>query len=218
MEAVAAGKLGHSLLVVPGFEMGPQAEAIRAIATRLIDSDSKARRRGLAVVGVADHEGATFVAANLAVAIAQAGYSTLLVDADLADPELGRLLGAAEGAKGLSDLLADPTVNMEDVLHRDILPGLSAVYAGTGGAQHEHHLRAAQFERFIDSCMRDFDYTIVDTPAANLSADAMQVVAVVGYAMVVARRDHAFADDVATLVRAIEETGAVVAGTVLNRA
>ena len=41
----------------------------------------------------------------------------------------------------------------------------------------------------MEFCLRDFDATIVDTPPANTCADARRISTVVGYSLIVTRRN-----------------------------
>src|SRR4051794_13254290 len=83
----------------------PALEAIRGLAVQLISQQIEEGRRGLAICGASAGVGVTFTAANLAVAISQAGISTLLVDGDLHDAGVQRLIMPREAGPGLSDLL-----------------------------------------------------------------------------------------------------------------
>ena len=69
-----------------------------------------------------------------------------------------------------------------------ILPSCSAGCAGCDNPQEL--LAAARFQALMDFCMREFEATVVDTPAANFCADARFVSApVIGYSLIVARRN-----------------------------
>ena len=57
---------------------------------------------------------------------------------------------------------------------------------------------------------------IFDTPATNENSDALTVAGVLGYALVVARRNHAFVKDVQTLSSQLSAARANVIGSVLN--
>src|ERR1700748_150683 len=59
---------------------GAAAEAIRALRTHLMAQHVGEGRRALAVCGASHHVGRTFMAVNLAVALAQIGLKTLLID------------------------------------------------------------------------------------------------------------------------------------------
>jgi drug/metabolite transporter (DMT)-like permease len=58
------------------------------------------------VTSALPREGKTTAAANLAVTLAQLGDRTLLIDADLRKPGVGRLLNMTDGNAGLSSYLA----------------------------------------------------------------------------------------------------------------
>ena len=58
--------------------------------------------------------------------------------------------------------------------------------------------------------------TIVDTPPANSCADSRRISTVVGYSLVVARKDHTLVSDVRTLVDQLRKERATVIGSVLN--
>src|SRR6476620_8835768 len=89
---------------------GMTAEAIRAIRTRLIAQHVRMGRRALAICSVAPSAQASFVAANLAVALAQVDIRTLLVETDLRHPRLAGMFGLPENEPGLSDALIDEDV------------------------------------------------------------------------------------------------------------
>ncbi|ODT87861.1 MAG: hypothetical protein ABS78_09775 [Phenylobacterium sp. SCN 70-31] len=77
-------------------------------------------------------------------------------------------------------------------------------------------LGSEMLRKTLEAAMRDHDLTLVDTPAANLSAEARRVASVLRYAVVVARKNQTFAEDITTLVREFGEDGVDVVGTVLN--
>jgi tyrosine-protein kinase Etk/Wzc len=70
----------------------------------------------------------------------------------------------------------------------------------------------------IQDCLRDFDYTIVDAPAANRTPDARRLSAYVGYGLIVARRNRTYVDDVTTLARELANDQCEVIGTIYNQA
>ncbi len=58
--------------------------------------------------------------------------------------------------------------------------------------------------------------TIVDTPPANGSADSRRISTVVGFSLVVVRKNKTLVSDVHTLVDQLLKERANVVGTVLN--
>jgi Mrp family chromosome partitioning ATPase len=86
-----------------------------------------------------------------------------------------------------------------------------------GAASNAPELIASgRFKSLIDFCLREFDATIVDTPPANRYSDARRISTVVGYSLIVARRNKTHVNDVKTLAEQIRGDHATVIGTVLN--
>ena len=72
---------------------GAMNEAFRVLRTNLQFADLDARRQTILVTSSVPDEGKTFVATNLAISLAKAGRSVLLFDADMRNPNVGKLLG-----------------------------------------------------------------------------------------------------------------------------
>lgn len=195
---------------------GVEAESIRALRTHVLAQHMQIGRRALAVCAPSEGVGCTFVAANLAVSLAQAGVSTLLIDANMRSPGLDGVLPRAEPGPGLQQFLSDPDVSLESCLVRDAIPKLSLMYAGGQTANAQELLASDRFSALLNVCLRDYDATILDTAPANRFADARRVANVVGYGLVVARRDRTFVKDLKLLVNQLESHHVRVIGTVLN--
>ncbi len=84
----------------------PEAEAYRVLRTNLAFAEPAETLRTLVVAAPGPGEGASTVAANLAVVTAQAGTRVVLVDADLRRPAQHALFGVAN-ERGLSTVLAE---------------------------------------------------------------------------------------------------------------
>lgn len=174
-------------------------------------------RRGLAVCGAAAGAGVSFVAANLAAAVAMAGVATRLVDANLRAPELAEVIRPPAPGPGLSDFLLDEALGAASVVSPPVVENLSVVFAGARHLEAVDLLTSERFAQFAEACLRDSEVTIFDTPPANRAVDARVVAKAAGYALIVARRGRSFYDDVAMLSAQLAQDGVVVVGTVLNR-
>jgi Mrp family chromosome partitioning ATPase len=64
--------------------------------------------------------------------------------------------------------------------------------------------------------MRDYDMTIVDTPPANSCADALRISTVVGFSLIVARKQRTLVSDVRVLADQLKKERARAIGTVMN--
>lgn len=82
------------------------AEAFRTLRTNVHFSFMDKAFRSLMVTSAGEKEGKTSTAANLAYTLAQAGRTTLMIDADLRKPMLGKLKQSQE-TPGLTGLLSN---------------------------------------------------------------------------------------------------------------
>lgn len=207
----------HSDLVTLSDRRPTEAEAIRTIRTHVIARHLEEGRRGLAVCAPTAGAGCTFVAANLAVALSQVGVATLLIDGDMRRPGIDRLIASKASAQGLRQRLSDPERSSADgYVHPDVLPNLSVMFAGGQSDNAQELLGGEGFRDFMDRCLRDYEFTIIDTPPSNDSADALRIVSVVGYALVVARTDVTLLRDLSGLSRQIQENGGRIVGSIVN--
>jgi protein-tyrosine kinase len=190
-----------------------EAEAIRTVRTHIIARHIDDGRRGLVVCGPTPGVGCSFTAVNLAIALSQVGISTLLIDADLRKSSLQEFI-RPEVAPGAKPDAADRSPI--DRVHPEVLPNLSLLYASDLAVSEEDLLGGDRFRKLMERCLRDFEFTIVDTPPASESSDALRVASVVGYALVVARTHVTLIKDVTALAKQLQEDGARVVGSVLN--
>lgn len=214
--ALSPGQGISSEIVVISDPASPRAEAMRLLRTQIIAQHVGAGRRAFAVTAATDGAGATYIAANLAAALSQVGIKTLLVDANLRNPRVDAVCGIDPNGPGLSTYLTLEANRPERVIYADVLPNLSVVPSGPPVARPQELLSGARFRTGVDILLRQFDVAIFDTPATNENADALTVAGVLGYALVVARRNHAYVRDIQTLTSQLSASRASIIGSVLN--
>jgi capsular exopolysaccharide synthesis family protein len=197
---------------------GAQVDAIRALRTHVMAQHVNHGRRALAVCGPSAGVGASFVAANLAAALAQIGVKTLLIDGDMRGPSLDVLIRPPHEPGGLAGCLAQRDAPFNDSIDAEVLPNLSILYAGQSRRDAQELLAGERFRALMNYCLREFDMTIIDSPPANTSSDARRICAVAGYALIVTARDKTAIKDIKVLAEQLQADRAVVIGTVLNRA
>ncbi|GAB3842577.1 hypothetical protein GCM10029963_15870 [Micromonospora andamanensis] len=103
-------------LIVGDAATSARAEAVRKLRTNLRFVDVHEPARVIAVTSALQGEGKTTLSCNLAIALAEAGWRVLLVDADLRRPKVGDYLGIDPGV-GLTDVLVGD-VQVGDVVQR----------------------------------------------------------------------------------------------------
>jgi chain length determinant protein tyrosine kinase EpsG len=210
------GGRGLAELVVAREPFHACAEELRALRTQLQIrwSNAGVSPRLLAIASPGPREGRSYLAANLAVAFAQLGERTLLVDADLRSPRQHRIFGVPEGA-GLSAVLSGRADRGALLPLPDFGP-LSLLPAGAVPPNPQELLSRPALAALLRELRAEFDVMLFDTPPARHCADAQSVAFRAGHALVLARRHHTRLADAAAVVRELGDTGARVLGTVCN--
>lgn len=195
---------------------GAVAESIYALRARIQSQHLQAGRRALAVCGPSPEVGCSFVAVNLAVALSQIGIKTLLVDGDLRNPSIHTYFEPELTGPGLYDCLLAPDAPIGEFTHEAVFPNLDVLTAGNPDRTAPELLAGDGFPELINVCMRDYDMTIVDTPPANGSADGLRISTVVGFSLIVVRKQRTLVSDVRVLADQLKKERARPIGTVLN--
>lgn len=208
---------GEDLVILndPGSE---RAESIGALRTHVMAQHLGVGRRSLALCSPTPDVGCTSLAVNLAVALAEGGLKTLLIDADLRRPSVHTLIRPSREVTGLAQCLASETVKFGEAIQFNAMPNLSVLYAGGRSDRPQDLLSSPRFGELIDACLREFDVTIVDTPPSNTSADARRIATVVGYSLLVVGQNKSFVSDVKVLSEELTADGSVIIGSVLTMA
>lgn len=209
------GDQGVSPELVAAFEPNSErVEALRQLRSQLVlRRAAEPRLNTIAVVGVGRGEGRSWLAANLAVLFSQLGERTLLIDGDLRHPRQQELFRLAP-AGGLTSRLAERGEKCALQPHPRF-GQLSVLQAGIVPPNPQELLARAAFGAQLAVARDSFQMTLVDTPAAEIGADAQLVAATCGSAVVVARRHASSQPRVARLAASLREAGVNVIGGVL---
>jgi protein-tyrosine kinase len=135
-------------------------------------------------------EGKTFTAVNLALSIAkEKDLRVLLVDADVAKPQISRVLGF-EGQPGLLDVLRDPQLELESVIRQTDVPTLSFLPAGKSSGDATELLASKRMEEVAEQLGRDGKRIVLfDTPPLIQTTESPVMVQVAGQVLVVVRAE-----------------------------
>ncbi|OGR04408.1 MAG: hypothetical protein A2511_01985 [Deltaproteobacteria bacterium RIFOXYD12_FULL_50_9] len=208
------------------------AEEYRAMVPNLLLTARENDIRTLAVMSATKGEGVTTCAANLAIALAQAGRSVALLDADFQAPKLHSMFGI-DRQPGLSDVIMgsedwDISIRritdlmLGEIPARHLLApsGLDNLYILTGGSKVENPANFINSQRMKDliSSLRDFfDFVIIDTSAILETSETSILAEKVDAALLLTEYEKL---DRGTLVRFrshLESLRVKVAGLVINK-
>jgi capsular exopolysaccharide synthesis family protein len=146
-----------------------QAEAMRAIRTAVLFGAHSGASQLVQITSPNKRDGKTTVAANLAVAIAQSGRRTLLIDADLQSPRLHEVF-ALDGPAGLAAALAGDA-QWTDVVRKSSVNGLDVLTCGSLPSNPSELLSSPRFRTLLDDVRQRYDHVLMDTAALLESSD-----------------------------------------------
>jgi chain length determinant protein tyrosine kinase EpsG len=190
-----------------------EVEALRTVRSELMLRWFVGGRKTLAIAGVQPGDGASLLAANLAVVFSQLGQRTLLVDANLRTPCQHRMFNLSNG-QGLVDVLAGRAVPGMLALAEAFLD-LSILPAGAPAPNPQELISRDSFGAMNDLLRESFDIVLYDTPAFSSAADALTIAAHAGGVLLAVRKDSTRVDDLRIFSNQLQRSGAEIVGAVL---
>ena len=211
----------------------PDQESFRILRQNIWHLDAAENTRTVLVTSPMAQEGKSTVAACLAVATAEAGKRTLLVECDLRKPVLAKRF-RIKASPGLTDYL---TGNAQPHEILQPIPGLverlngsgPALSGGHGGASNlvciaagKSVLRPAEllaserFRNFLSEVSEVYDSVILDTPPLLPVADTLAIVPGVSTLIVCIRLEHTTRDQARAAQTALDRLPERPVGLVLT--
>lgn len=211
----AASLKSHNLLV--SHPKTGQAESFRILAASLSLIGPEENRRTFLFTSAILSEGKTFNTLHCATAFAQNGLKTILVDADLRRPRLhGELLNDKSEYLGLSDYLSE-LVTLEEAIAPTHIEKLDLIPAGRYCPKPIMVLSSPAFPALIKHLLNDYDRVIVDSAPINAVSDTLLLAKYFNGVCLVIRNGKTPRPAVERAARLLEQSGANVVGTILNR-
>jgi len=218
-----AGRHRPQPLAVRDSPTSNAAEAYRVLQSRLTFQADQLGITSIMVTSAAPDEGKSTTAANLALALAEAGRDVLLISADLRRPRLHRLFDLPHSS-GLGELLSELWLDSQTEASARITPELWSVakhlwvlVSRPEPPEVTALLGSEAMRRLLDSQRPCFDFIILDCPPVLVAADATVLAPLVDAVLVVADRPSTDRQAVVQLREQLEEVGGRIVGAVLNR-
>lgn len=201
-------------LIVQDDPRSPRSESFRTLRTNLQFLDVGASGRSFVVTSSIQSEGKSTTAANLAIALSDAGARVLLVDADLRRPKVANYMGL-EGSAGLTDVLIG-RAELAHVVQKWGRAGLSILPAGMIPPNPSELLGSAAMSRLVAGLRSEYDVVLFDAPPLLPVTDAAVLSRIVGGTLLVVAAGRVTKHQVSGAISTLENVGASVAGVVLT--
>lgn len=184
-------------------------EAVRMMRNAVIQSASE-EIKVIMVSSTAPAEGKTTVAVNLAASIAKVGKKVILVEGDLRNPSILKLIQNCERTA-----IKDETkfcFERIDELNIDLLTFKTENHTA------QKIMRADYFSKFFDRLRKEYDFVIVDTPPCALTSDPTAIAQASDAAVLVIRQDSVRINRIKYALDSLMSVDIEILGCVLNGA
>ena len=166
------------------------------------------------ITGPSPGVGKSFVAANLAVTIAQAGQRVLLIDTDLRKGRLHKIFDLQK--PGLTEVLGRK-LNAQDALQAvNGIDSLSVLTRGETPPNPSELLMTPQLGELLEWASVNYDTVIVDSPPVLAVTDSVITGQLCGFTLVVARFSQSTQKEVLVASNRLRQNGVQVRGSILN--
>ncbi len=191
-------------------------ESTKKFVTNIKHRMDKNNAKVLVVSSVAENEGKSTVAANMAITLAKQGKRVVLMDGDIRKPSQQLIFDMdltdttefsefLQGKGTIADVIAN--TGRENLL---FLGGKTAV------ADSTELLGSEVLDKLIPALKNAADYVIIDTPPAGLIADAQIFARKADGVLLVTRQNMILAEDINEVIDDFRENECHVLGVVLN--
>jgi len=164
----------HPRLVYGSNEVGVDAralEAYRSLRTALLLSHSGNPPQVIMVTSAIPNEGKSTTVANTAIALAQTGARTLIVDLDMRRSSIADAFGISS-EQGMSTYLSGNS-DISSQIHETGLPNLFILPAGPSAPNPAELIGSEKMTTGIQLLREKFSYVVIDSPPALELADAL---------------------------------------------
>lgn len=201
-------------LVVHSDPLSPRSEAYRTLRTNLQFVEVDGRSRTFVVTSSTPSEGKSSTAANLALALADAGETVILIDADLRKPKVAEYMNI-DGSVGLTDVL----IGRAELVDAVQMWGESSLYVLPSGQippNPSELLGSKSMQALITQLETEFDWVLFDAPPLLPVTDAAVLSRNTAGAIMVVASGKATRHQLDVALGMLENVDAPVAGVVLT--
>lgn len=194
----------------------PFAESIRSLRSQLIQRwfDGTPGQTTLAVTSVDRGDGKSFITASLAVAFAQLGERTLVVDCDMRHATQHEVFGV-RNRYGLSGVLSG-RASLEEIYTLPGIPNLSVLASGPLPPNPLELLSRPAFAQLLNVLSSRYNAVLIDTPSAQEASDAQVVAQRARGCLIVGRKDRTRSKEIAQLAGVLSNSGIEILGATFN--
>ena len=188
-------------------------ESMNKLRSRVEASSDKHGYKSFMITSAYENEGKSFVAANLALALAKNGHKVVLVDADFNKPAVFKIFDL-DGSKSLNKAI-ERTSSWSSQVVSD-RSGLDLLPCSQDTLKSEILTNSKKLDEIMKELREEYDFVIVDTSPAYLLNETMAMNELVDATLFVVRQDYATSDVINETVKRLTYVKDNVLGVVFK--
>lgn len=195
--------------------MSAEAESFRTLVTNIEFSSVESPHKALLITSSGADEGKSFVAANLAVAMAQTKERVVIVDCDMRKAMQHSIFGV-DNEKGLVNLLVG-NADLESVIRDTDVPNLKLISCGPTPPNPVELLKSSRMGEVLSELRGACDVILCDSPPVLPVADALVLASKLDGVLLVADLNRTARDVIAEALGRLSKLDAPMFGLICNR-
>ncbi len=192
----------------------PVAEAYRTIRTGIQFSSVKEPIKTLLIASALPKEGKSTTAANLAVAFAQQGLKTLLIDTDMRKPVIHHVFNIARTPGIVECLMKEKKI--EQIVNKTDVENLFIISCGAIPPNPSEVIASTMMDDFILAVKKKYDFIIFDSPPLLAVTDATLLSTKTDGTLLIIRAQKTDRDAAQASLKLLKNVNATVKGSILN--
>ena len=192
------------------------SESLRRVQIGIELSEAAASPKTILFSSATPSEGKSVMVASLGRLLASNGRRILLIDCDWRSPRLHQIFRCSN-RDGLASLLGDKTVMLDDIIHHDALSGADVLTSGPWSPRQAHLLSSDRMRQLVEALAPHYDFIILDTAPALVTADVLALSRIVEKVVFVVRWGHTRQDAAIEALKQIVDAQGDIAGVVMSR-
>ncbi len=189
-------------------------EAYKNLRTNLTFALSTKNSKVFAVSSAMAGEGKSTLAANTAIAMAEAENKVLVIDCDLRKPVQHKMF-KLNNTRGLSTLLGG-IHSFKEVVNEGVAENLDVITCGPIPPNPSELLSSDKMKVLLEELSKYYDYIVLDTPPINIVTDALTLIdSIAGFLLTVKHRVSTY-DTLGVAIESIKMANGSILGVVIN--
>lgn len=189
------------------------AEQFRTIRTNILYSTIESKTQSIVVTSSGPSEGKSTTSANLAIAFAQSGVKTLLVDADLRRPTVHRSF-SVDNSRGLSSLLSIRKMSLTEVINTTNVRNLDLITSGPISPNPSELLSSSRMIKIIHILKKEYDFIVFDVPPVGTVTDAQLIASQVDGSVLAVREEQTEKVGLERAIKLLQQVDSKILGAV----